>query len=104
MFSSFFASDVRVDRGNQRLGYSTYFGGNGADRGNAIAVDGAGNAFVVGQTVSLLFPIVGAFQSSNRGLDDAFVVKLNTDATRLLYSSYLGGSGPGASPPVPSPR
>ena len=41
---------------------------------------------------SQLFPIVDAFQSSNRGLDDAFVVKLNADATRLLYSSYLGGS------------
>jgi hypothetical protein len=48
--------------------------------------------------VSQLFPIVNAFQTSNRGLDDAFVVKLNADATRLLYSSYLGGSRSGNSP------
>jgi hypothetical protein len=48
--------------------------------------------------VSLLFPLVSAFQSRNRGLDDAFVVKLNADATRLLYSSYLGGSKSGNSP------
>ena len=46
----------------------------------------------MGQTNSLLFPIVDAFQSSKRDLDDAFVVKLNPDATRLVYSSYLGGS------------
>jgi hypothetical protein len=80
------------------LVYSTYLYGELDDAGNAIAVDGGGNAYVVGQTVSLLFPIVNAFQSSNRGLDDAFVVKLNADATRLLYSSYLGGSKSGGSP------
>src|SRR3989442_4978195 len=39
-----------------------------------------------------------AFQHVNRGLDDAFVVKLNRDATRLVYSSYLGGSRSGGSP------
>jgi len=80
------------------LVYSTYLYGELDDAGNAIAVDTAGNAYVVGQTVSRLFPIVDAFQSSNRGLDDAFVVKLNADATRLLYASYLGGSRSGDSP------
>jgi hypothetical protein len=60
-------------------------------------VDSAGNAYVVGQTWSDLFPIVDAFQSSNRGLDDAFVVKLNANGTRLLYSSYFGGSRVGSS-------
>src|SRR5262249_39576898 len=74
------------------LVYSTYLYGELDDAGNAIAVDGAGNAYVVGQTNSLLFPILDAFQSSKRDLDDAFVVKLNPDATRLVYSSYLGGS------------
>ena len=80
------------------LVYSTYLYGELDDAGNAIAVDGAGNAYVVGQTVSLLFPILDAFQSSKRDLDDAFVVKLNPDATRLVYSSYLGGSRSGSSP------
>src|SRR6185295_11180093 len=80
------------------LVYSTYLYGELDDAGHAIAVDGAGNAYVVGTTVSQLFPIVNAFQSSPRGLDDAFVVKLNADATRLLYSSYLGGSRSGNSP------
>jgi hypothetical protein len=80
------------------LVWSTYLYGEGDDTGNAIAVDRAGNAYVVGQTWSKLFPIVDAFQSSNRGLDDAFVVKLNANATRLLYSSYFGGSRSGNSP------
>lgn len=80
------------------LVYSTYLYGELDDAGHAIAVDGAGNAYVVGQTVSLLFPIRDAFQHADRGLDDAFVVKLSPDASRLVYSSYLGGSRSGESP------
>ena len=58
----------------------------------------AGNAYVVGTTNSAYFPILDAFQTSNRGLVDAFVAKLNPDGTRLVYSSYLGGSRAGSSP------
>ena len=83
---------TKIAPSGSALVYSTYLYGELDDRGNAIAVDGAGNAYVVGQTNSLLFPILDAFQSSKRDLDDAFVVKLNPDATRLVYSSYLGGS------------
>src|SRR5262245_10877073 len=83
---------TKIAPSGSALVYSTYLYGELDDVGNAIAVDGAGNAYVVGQTNSLLFPILDAFQSSKRDLDDAFVVKLNPDATRLVYSSYLGGS------------
>ena len=83
---------TKIAPSGSALVYSTYLYGELDDRGNAIGVDGAGNAYVVGQTNSLLFPVLDAFQSSKRDLDDAFVVKLNPDATRLVYSSYLGGS------------
>jgi hypothetical protein len=83
---------TKIAPSGSALVYSTYLYGELDDAGNAIAVDGAGNAYVVGQTNSLLFPILDAFQSSKRDLDDAFVVKLNPDATRLVYSTYLGGS------------
>jgi Beta-propeller repeat len=89
---------TKIAPSGSALVYSTYLYGELDDAANAIAVDGAGNAYVVGQTVSLLFPILDAFQSSKRDLDDAFVVKLNPDATRLVYSSYLGGSRSGHSP------
>jgi hypothetical protein len=89
---------TKIAPSGSALVYSTYLYGELDDTGNAIAVDAAGNAYVAGQTVSLLFPILDAFQSSKRDLDDAFVVKLNPDATRLVYSSYLGGSRFGHSP------
>ncbi len=90
---------TKIAPSGSALVYSTYLYGELDDAANAIAVDGAGNAYVVGQTISLLFPILDAFQSSKRDLDDAFVVKLNPDATRLVYSSYLGGSRSGSGSP-----
>ena len=61
-----------------------------------IAVDANGNAYVTGTLVSLSFPLVGDFQSAQRGVNDTFVAKLNADASRLLYSSYLGGNRVGS--------
>lgn len=76
------------------LVYSTYLGGDIDDGGTRIAVDAAGNAYVTGETTSLDFPILNAFQTTNHGLGDAFVAKLNPNATGLVYSSYLGGGRP----------
>jgi hypothetical protein len=74
--------------------YSTYLGGSSFDSGRAIAVDGAGNAYVTGKTYSMDFPIVsGAFQKTLSGDDDVFVTKFNPGGSALIYSTYLGGSG-----------
>jgi len=73
--------------------YSTYLGGSGDDSGSGIAVDPAGNAYVVGRTDSPNFPVTaGAFDTSANGSYDAFVAKLNATGTALLYSTFLGGS------------
>jgi hypothetical protein len=73
--------------------YSTYLGGSGTDVANAIAVDSSGNAYVTGSTTSNNFPTHNAFQSSNGGGQDAFITKLNSTGSGLLYSSYFGDSG-----------
>ncbi len=75
------------------LTYSTYLGGSAADYGFGVAVDGSGNAYVTGYTLSTNFPTTtGVFQSSLSGSEDAFVTKLNASGTGLLYSTYLGGN------------
>jgi hypothetical protein len=74
------------------LVFSTYLGGSGADTANAIALDAAGNSYVVGDTTSLNFPATG-FQTGNRGSQDAFIAKLSSSGQQLLFSTYLGGAG-----------
>ena len=76
------------------LAYSTYLGGIGEDAGNAIAVDGDGNAYVAGTTASADFPTANAYSTTP---DEAFVTKLNASGTALVYSTYLGGSWGGDS-------
>jgi hypothetical protein len=78
------------------LVYSTYLGGSEEEFGLGIALDGAGNAYVTGTTASTNFPVTaGAFQTSCAGSScgDAFVSKLNSKGSALIYSTYLGGSG-----------
>jgi Beta-propeller repeat/Abnormal spindle-like microcephaly-assoc'd, ASPM-SPD-2-Hydin len=73
--------------------YSTYWGGNGGDEGEAIAIDATSNAYVTGVTSSTNFPTVTPFQGSLMGTGtNAFVIKLNSTGTPI-YSTYLGGSG-----------
>jgi len=80
------------------LVYSTYLGGSIIDGAAAIVVDAAGNAYVAGQTSSPDFPVTqGAYQTTNKSgttqASNAFVAKLNSGATALIYSTFLGGSG-----------
>ena len=76
------------------LVYSTYLGGTTSDFANALAIDSAGNAYVTGSTASNNFPTTaGAFDVSFASLSDAFVTKLNSTGTALIYSTFLGSSG-----------
>ncbi|MBN2206534.1 MAG: SBBP repeat-containing protein [Candidatus Aminicenantes bacterium] len=57
-----------------------------------LAVDAAGNAYLVGVTGSNKFPVKNAFQSEFQGgNDDGFIVKLAPTGKTLVFSSYLGG-------------
>ncbi len=73
--------------------YSTYLGGGGSDIGLGIAVDNTDAAYVTGQTSSTNFPQLVATQSAFGGSTDAFVSMLNPAPNKLVFSTYLGGSG-----------
>jgi hypothetical protein len=76
--------------------YSTYLGGTLGGSAHSIAIDSGGNAYVTGGTISVDFPTTsGAFQRVNNGgggSGNAYVTKLNSTGTALVYSTYLGGS------------
>ena len=73
--------------------YSTYLGGTGPEQGLGIAADSSGNAYVTGITSSSNFPTMNAIQPDRIGSGgDAFVTKLNSQGSALIYSTYLGGA------------
>ncbi|MFZ8861376.1 MAG: hypothetical protein ACO2PP_12890 [Thermocrinis sp.] len=94
----YYDSDAFVARLNKELTkilQSTYLGGSDADRAYALAIHPTtGDAYVAGETYSKDFPqTAGGARGSSGGDGDAFVARLNSDLTKILQSTYLGGSG-----------
>ena len=85
---------IKLDAAGTALRYATFLGGSNDDWGNGIAVDGAGQAYVTGQTHSADFPasLSPGYDTSFNGDWDAFVVKVDATGTALRYASFLGGS------------
>jgi hypothetical protein len=90
---SYDAFVAKLNPAGTALVYSTYLGGSSVDYGYGIAVDSAGNAYVVGNTASTDFPTMNPLQAANGGGLDVFVAALNAAGSALIYSTYLGGSG-----------
>ena len=72
---------AKLNPAGSALVYSSWLGGSADDVGNGIAIDGAGNAYVAGETFSSNFPTAGTpYQGSYHGGDaldgDAFVAKV----------------------------
>ena len=83
---------AKLSAEGNRIVWCTYLGGNSDDRAFGVAVDSASNVYVTGWTDSSNFPLVGAIQTKLSGGRDAFITKLNSSGTAILYSTYLGGS------------
>ena len=83
---------LKLNSAGNTLLYSTYLGGTNYDVGTAIAVDGSGNAYIAGDTLSANFPVLNAVQAALAGGRDAFITKL-TPAGAISLSTYLGGGG-----------
>ncbi len=85
---------VKLDASGTSIDYAGYIGGSGIDLGFALAVDGAGHAYVTGSTGSdqSTFPVrVGPDLTYNGGGYDAFVAKVDARGRRLDYAGYIGG-------------
>jgi len=73
------------------LSYSTYIA-NGEPVVANIALDSAGNAYVVGEVLASAFRAPsGSLKTSDDDYEAAFVTKFNASGTEIIYSSLLGG-------------
>jgi hypothetical protein len=95
---------LKLNSSGSGLMYSTFLGGGSATPNpvspgmntalaTSIALDGANNAVVSGNTNASSFPVTpGVVQPIFAGIYDGFVTRLNDNGTGLLYSTFLGGS------------
>lgn len=93
---------AELNTNGSQLIYSTYLGGSSENCAEAIALDSADNAYVVGYTYSTNFPVTtNAFQKTLQSTNgtvflnaNAFVTEIpaNDAGTNPIYSTYLGGT------------
>lgn len=71
----------------------TYLGGSASDAAYGLALGANGAVYVAGVTQSMNFPMTGGGAQPVRGGNgDAFVAKLDRTLTKLMASTYLGGT------------
>jgi Beta-propeller repeat len=97
---TFDAFITKFDASGSSLIYSTYLGGAARDGAGdmwddlfmGIALDQDDCAYITGTTQSFDFPTENPYQPGYAGESDAFVAKLSSSGSALIYSTYLGGS------------
>lgn len=82
-----------IDPALNNLAFSTFLGGEGDDYGYGIKTDASGNVYVTGHTNSSFFPTTSGTFDTSGFLADAFVTKMSADGSRLMYSTFIGGTG-----------
>lgn len=75
------------------LAFSTYYGGSAADRCYKGPLIGSSAVYFVGSTESVDLPLAAPIQATYGGSTDALVAGVALDGSRLILSSYYGGSG-----------
>ncbi len=84
---------AKISSDGTRLLASTFIGGRYGESAEGAGVDRDGNVYFTGGTFSENFPVTAdALQRAKNGKTDFFAVKLSGDFSRLLYSTYVGGS------------
>ena len=83
----------KLNHDGTELLYLTYLGASNSNA-SGISVDAQGNAWITGVVSSSDLPVTpGALQPTLKGKQSAFVLKLNSTGSRVLFATYLGGSG-----------
>lgn len=83
---------VKLNSTGDALVYSTLLGGSGVDFAQAMRVNGAGQAFVIGPTGSPDFPLTSdAFRKNLSSLNTSYLTVLAPDGGSISYSTLING-------------
>ena len=93
-----YTQDAVVFKANSDLSilfWSTYLGGTGLDSGNGIRIDDEKNVYVTGTAGGSNFPTTpGTYQTTwPGGNESGYLVKLSSNGSTLLASTFFGTSG-----------
>ncbi len=104
-FDTLYSNGISLSKGDAFVGkfdielnpiYITFFGGAETDRAFDCGHDSKGNTYIVGSTYSVDLPIKGPYLlnsfADTSGNSDAYIAKISSDGSNLLYSTFLGGS------------
>ena len=95
---------VKLDSTGATYALASYIGGSSGDLATGVTLDGAGNIYVSGETISLDLPTTaGVVQplcgtdgfcnaNASTAFDDAFIVSIRADLSNYNYVTYYGGS------------
>ena len=89
---------LRLNSEGSAAEYLTYLGGSFTGTSDpdetavAVRVDSHGYVYVAGETTSADFPGQRSVQARHGGVQDAYVIRLDLDNSRIIYSTFWGGA------------
>lgn len=83
---------LKLDKNGSKILFSTLFGGEGRDLPFDMILDDQGCAYITGRTGSKDFPITSDALKSTIGGSDFYLIKINANASKVLYSTFIGGN------------
>lgn len=78
---------------NRQAGAQSILRNYGDDGRSEVILDDNENILVASCSRSGNFPVINGFQTANAGLQDGVILKLNSNANVLIWSTLLGGAG-----------
>ena len=86
---------TKLSADGSKVLWSTYFGAGDNSVVRDMVIDDKGNVYVgmIGVSVDSPYVTRGAFQTTRPGRPDGLVAKISADGRRVIWATYLGGSG-----------
>jgi PKD repeat protein len=92
LYTDIFVTKFKND--GSGLLFSTYLSGSSSEFGMGVMLDNDENVILAGYSSSSDFPVtIDAYDTSANGKNDFVIVKMNSNCSKILYSTYIGGSG-----------